>query len=95
MTEIGFNQKPISIFEDNDACIILANDPQSTVKSRHIQVRFHWIREQLTNGVAKLEPIDTKDQLADLMTKGLYGPALKSACLRLCLLPSLSSQGEN
>lgn len=61
-----------TIHEDNESCRRLANLPlpQITKRSKHIAVRFHWFREKVgTNWT--IIPIDTKDQLADLFTKGL------------------------
>jgi hypothetical protein len=90
LNEIGFSQKIIEIYEDNEACIALANNPQSTSKTRHIQVTYHWIRQHLESGVAKLISIRTCDQLADILTKGLHRPKLYSSCKRLNLIPKCS-----
>ena len=85
LEDIGFPQSEVPIFEDNEACIALANNPQSTRRSRHIQQVYHWIREHLENKSVTLKSIKTTDQLADLMTKGLYGPALRTVCAKLNL----------
>jgi hypothetical protein len=57
----------VPVYEDNEACIALANNPQSTRRTRHIQVAYHWIREHLEKKEAKLLSIGTSNQLADLM----------------------------
>jgi Reverse transcriptase (RNA-dependent DNA polymerase) len=75
----------VTVYEDNEACIALANNPQSTRRTRHIQVVYHWIREHLEKKEAKLISIGTSNQLADLMTKGIYGPAMRTARERICL----------
>jgi hypothetical protein len=95
LKDLGIDTPTIPIYEDNEACISLANNPQSTRRTRHIQVIYHWIREHLLNGSAKLVPIGTKNQLADLMTKGMYGPALRAARKKLCLhRTGLLNQGK-
>jgi hypothetical protein len=83
LTELNYPQEIVTLYEDNQACILLAKNPQDHKKTRHIQLRFHWIREQLNNKVFNLEYCDTKSQKADLFTKGLFGPSLKTQCERL------------
>jgi hypothetical protein len=96
LNDIGFTQNTISVFEDNEPCIALANNPQSTVRTRHIQVKYHWFREKVNDREIELVKIPTKDQLADLLTKGMFGPALLAQCERLNLLSKESlNQREN
>ncbi|MEY4030953.1 MAG: hypothetical protein RJA90_2234 [Bacteroidota bacterium] len=85
LNELGFQQEPVVIKEDNEACIALANNPQSSKRTRHIQVRYHWVREKLEEKFAVLESCRTVDQLADIFTKGIHGPGLKSTCQKIGL----------
>jgi hypothetical protein len=97
LDEIGIKQQKVEILEDNQGCIALVNNPQSSRKTRHIQVRYHWIRNQFQAKNMILSKIDTKDQLADLMTKGLYGPNITEICNKVSLydFTEVSQQGEN
>jgi hypothetical protein len=96
LNEIGYYHDHINICEDNQGCMALANNPQSSRKTRHIQVRYHWIRERLQDNTVRLIQIATNDQLADVMTKGLYGPPLNLLCSRLNLVDNdVSLQGGN
>ena len=96
LNEIGYYHDHINICEDNQGCMALANNPQSSRKTRHIQVRYHWIRERLQDNTVQLIQIATNDQLADVMTKGLYGPPLNLICSRLNLVDDdVSLQGGN
>ena len=96
LEELGFKQESVEISEDNEACIALANNPQSSKRTRHIQVRYHWIRQHLESKIATLKSCRTADQLADIFTKGLHGPNLKTFCLKLGLGTTRSmKQGEN
>jgi hypothetical protein len=94
LKELGFKQETVEISEDNEACIALANNPQSSKRTRHIQVRYHWIRQHLESKVATLKACRTGDQLADLFTKGLNGPMLRSFCLKLGLGITRSTKQE-
>ena len=95
LNEIKIEQNTTTIFEDNQASIFLANNPQNSKRTRHIQVRYHWIRQYLENNSFKLEHCKTKNQLADIFTKGVYGPQLRNTISQLGLLNSSSKQGES
>lgn len=59
------------IHEDNQSCIGIAGDPKEHKRMKHIDVKYHFIRESIANGEFKLKYIPTGDQTADIMTKGL------------------------
>lgn len=63
--------EPIIIFEDNNGCISIANNPTNHKRSKHIDIKYHFSREQIENNVIKLNYIPTGKQLADIMTKPL------------------------
>nr|GEZ82446.1 copia protein [Tanacetum cinerariifolium] len=66
---LGFNK--ISMYCDNKSAIALCcNDVQHS-RSKHINIRYHFIKEQAENGVIKLYFVNTECQLADLFTKSL------------------------
>ena len=79
-------QETITLHEDNQAAIALSKNPQFHDRTKHIQVKYHWIREQISNGTFKLTYINTKNQLADLLTKALQGFVLRPLYWRLGLL---------
>ena len=65
---------PIKILEDNQACIQIADNPVSQRRTRHIDVRFHFIRDYVEDGTVALQYCNTKDMLADIMTKTMPRP---------------------
>ena len=67
--------EPIIIYEDNNGCISIANNPTSHKRSKHIDIKYHFSREQVQNNVITLEHILTGNQIADALTKPL--PAMK------------------
>jgi hypothetical protein len=73
-SELGYNQPFITLLEDNEGCINLANNPQEFKRTRHIQVKYHFIRNHIKDGTLKLKYVDTANQLADIFTKGVTGP---------------------
>ncbi|CAI0412284.1 unnamed protein product [Linum tenue] len=56
---------------DNSSAIKLSRNPVLHGRSKHIDVRFHFIRDLVKNGEVDLEHCDTKEQVADIMTKPL------------------------
>jgi hypothetical protein len=56
---------------DSKSALSLAKNPVFHERSKHIRVRYHFIRGCLEEGSIKAGYINTKDQLADLLTKPL------------------------
>lgn len=62
---------PIIIYEDNNGCISIANNPTNHKRTKHIDIKYHFSREQIEKNVIKLNYIPTGQQLADALTKPL------------------------
>lgn len=72
MASMGFMQEgPTVIHEDNQGCIALANNPITQQRSKHIDIRYHFTRDLISDGVIVLRYIETQHQLADILTKPL------------------------
>jgi hypothetical protein len=56
---------------DNVSAINLAKNPIAHGRSKHIELRFHYLREQVNNGNLTLEHYRSEDQFADLFTKAV------------------------
>lgn len=71
MNDMQLNIKdPIPIHEDNLGCIQIAKNPE-TKRSKHIDVKFHFIRHCIQENDIKLVPTSTNEQVADCLTKPL------------------------
>lgn len=64
---------PVKIYEDNVGCIYVAKNPE-TKRSKHIDVKFHFLRDRVWRKEIKLVGIESKNQVADVFTKSLAGP---------------------
>ncbi|VVT44812.1 uncharacterized protein SAPINGB_P000542 [Magnusiomyces paraingens] len=62
---------PVTMFEDNQGCIALAQNPVFHRRTKHIDVRYHVVRHYIRSGVIHLEYLDTQVMLADMFTKNL------------------------
>ena len=77
ITEAMFDHgaKPISIMTDNISCIHISKNPVQRRASKHMELRLHWTRDMVKQGRIRLVYAPTKEQVADLCTKGLHkGP---------------------
>ena len=61
------------IFEDNQSSISMAKNPQFHGQSKHIAIKYHFIREQVCNNNVELKYCRTNNMIADMLTKGLHG----------------------
>jgi KUP system potassium uptake protein len=57
--------------EDNQAAIAMASNRLSSTKTRHIKVRYHYIRELVQTQEIELVYCPTEEQIADIFTKPL------------------------
>ena len=58
---------------DNAEAISLANNPLSSARTKHIDVRFHFLRELVRSKMIEVVYVPTKFQHADILTKPLTG----------------------
>ena len=65
----GHQYEPVLIFEDNQGTIALAQNPVNRQRSKHIDIRYHFIRSALSSGTIKLQYCPTANMIADVMTK--------------------------
>ena len=64
---------PIEINVDNVGAIYLAKNASTTTRTKHIDIRYHFIREHVDNGKIRIKFVRSEDNTADIMTKNLSG----------------------
>jgi hypothetical protein len=65
------NSKPQIIYADNQGAIKLAENPQSHNRTKHIDIRYHFVRLAKHEGIIDIQYISTNDMTADILTKAL------------------------
>jgi hypothetical protein len=65
--------KPTKVFVDNIGCIFLAKNKTSGERTKHIDMKYHFIREQIQNGLVEVLFVRSEENTADLFTKNLGG----------------------
>ncbi|GKA85532.1 retrovirus-related pol polyprotein from transposon TNT 1-94 [Tanacetum coccineum] len=71
LTDYGFTFKKIPLYCDNRSAIALCCNNVQHSRSKHINIRHHFIRKQVEKGVVELYFMTTDYQLADIFTKAL------------------------
>ena len=70
----GYKVGPAVICQDNMSTMALAARGHSTSnRTRHIAVRFFWVKDRVDSGELAIEHLPTEDMVADLLTKPLQG----------------------
>ncbi|GKB70325.1 hypothetical protein Tco_0931737 [Tanacetum coccineum] len=90
LTDYGFHFDKIPMYYDSKAAIAISCNPVQHSRTKHIDVRYHFIKEQVEKGIVELFFVGTEYQLADLFTKALSEDRFKSLVRQLgmrCLTP--------
>ena len=69
--EIEEKTEAILIYEDNQSTIKTASEEIYNDRSKHIDVRYHFIREKIRNNQIKVVYLPTEEMIADALTKPL------------------------
>ena len=65
---------PTFMMEDNKGCIAFAKNSMTTSKSKHNNVKLHFVRDAISANVIVMQWCSTHDMLADILTKfSLHG----------------------
>ena len=62
------------VFEDNNSAIELAKAPKIRPCTKHIAIKYHHFMEHVRKGLIEINPINTLEELADIVTKDLPFP---------------------
>lgn len=72
LKDMGYPQAPPTlIYVDNQAAIAISANPVKQARTKHFDIRVHYLRELVVDGLIKLTYIPTAENLADALTKGL------------------------
>ena len=71
LSDYGIILDHIPIQCDNKSAINLSKNPVLHSKTKHIEIRHHFLRDHVQKGDCVLEFVDTKNKLADIFTKPL------------------------
>ena len=71
LSDFGIKFKKATLLYDNESAIKLTNNPIQHARTKHIDVRHHFIRDHQQKGDICIESVGIEDQLADIFIKPL------------------------
>ena len=71
LQEVGIGQLPGIIYEDNEGAIFLAKNQQVSMRTKHIDVRYHFIRDLVQEKMLNIVYVRSEENYADIMTKNV------------------------
>lgn len=78
LKDLGKNiELQVCFYEDNQSTIRIAEDSKNHGRLKHVDVKYHFLRDLVKDGRIRIQYISTTDQMADMMTKGLPVTALR------------------
>ena len=79
LADFGIQQKcPITIGEDNQSCIRPCQNQVMHKRSKHIETKFHFIRDKTEDGTISIHCVPTEKMAADIFTKSLPVPKVET-----------------
>ncbi|GJW95582.1 retrovirus-related pol polyprotein from transposon TNT 1-94 [Tanacetum coccineum] len=93
LTDYDIIYEKVPIFCDNTSAIAISNNLVMHSRTKHIDIRYHFIRDHVLKRDIKLHFIPTQYQLADIFTKPLEEPTFKRLIVELGML-NIDSKSE-
>ena len=70
---------PVTVYQDNMSCMsLIKRDRPAAERTRHIAIKYFWLKEPVDMGEARVKHLGTKFMYANLLTKPLQGAQFKS-----------------
>jgi hypothetical protein len=76
----GSEEKTITIYEDNQSAICMGKNQQYHGRTKHVDIKYHFVREKIATGAITVPYCKTDDMVADIFTKPLFAPRFKRMC---------------
>ncbi|GJW56310.1 hypothetical protein Tco_0103041 [Tanacetum coccineum] len=98
LTDYGFQFNNIPLYRNNKSAIVVCCNNVQHSRAKHIDVRYHFIKEQVKNGIVELYFVRTEYQMANIFTKSLpreqFNFLIEKLCTRSMSLKMLKRQTE-
>ncbi|GKF44387.1 hypothetical protein Tco_0130939, partial [Tanacetum coccineum] len=86
LIDYGFHFDKIPMYCDSKAAIAISCNPVQHSRTKHIDVRYHFIKEQVEKGIVELFFVGTEYQLAEALSKNRFKYLVRRLDMR-CLTP--------
>ncbi|GKF90737.1 hypothetical protein Tco_0274438, partial [Tanacetum coccineum] len=91
LQDYSFNYNKLPLYCDSQSATAISCNPVQHSRTKHIHTRYHFIKEQVENGIIELYFVRTEYQLADMFTKALLEERFQYLVRRIgmrCLTPA-------
>jgi hypothetical protein len=78
LRDYGYKLSKVPLLCDNESAIHMANNPVEHNRTKHIDIRYHFLRDHQQMGDIEIAYVSTKEQLADIFTKPLDEKTFRS-----------------
>nr|GEV90250.1 retrovirus-related Pol polyprotein from transposon TNT 1-94 [Tanacetum cinerariifolium] len=95
LQDYGFNYNKIPLYCDSQSAIAISSNPVQHSHIKHIHTRYHFIKEQVENGIIELYFVRTEYQLANMFTKALPKDRFKYIVRRIVKMEILLEPTSN
>jgi len=72
LQELNLNTDPMVIYEDNQGAIFLSENEQVSKITKHIDIRYHFIRDLVRDNKLKIKYIESEKNVSDILTKNVH-----------------------
>jgi len=72
LLDFGMKFDEILLLCDNESAVKIATNPVQHSRTKHIDIRYHFLRDHVNKNNIKIDGIGTDNQLADIFTKPLH-----------------------
>ena len=87
LKDLGYKlKKPMDLHCDNIAAIEIAHNPVQHDRTKHVEVDRHFIKENLDRKVIRFPFVNSEEQLADVLTKGVSRKVFDSSVDKLGMI---------
>ncbi|KAK9706833.1 hypothetical protein RND81_07G154900 [Saponaria officinalis] len=76
LRELGLKQNEFVVFCDSQSALDLSKNTMYHARTKHIDVRYHWLRDVIEDKQLKLKKVHTDKNASDMLTKGVPGGKL-------------------
>ena len=81
--ELNVYKGVATIYSDSQRAIHLCRNPVFHDRTKHVEVKYHFIKEKVDEGTLNIQYIHTAEQTADILTKPLFRPVFEKLVHKL------------
>ena len=86
LMELGlYRSKPLMLYCDNKAALDIAHNPIQHDRTKHVEIDRHFIKEKIDQGTLCMPYVNSANQVADILTKGLPDKLFSILCSKMGL----------